>query len=259
MTTPAIPTVKQGGSRFYVHPLTDQKAVGVTSVLNMLPKEFLKFWAAKVTAETAVDQLGAVTNLVINGDREGAVDYLKRAHTRSVGGSANVGTEVHELAELMSRGLPIPPVHPDLQPYVDHFSEFLDIFQPEFLHIEETVWSETHGYAGSFDAIARIGNELVIIDNKTTRSGVHAEVALQLSAYERADYILRPDGTQVPIPELDAAAVLHLRPEGWKLVPVQTSDEAFAVFLALKEVMEWDKRLSKAVIGKPIRHEELAS
>lgn len=63
---------------------------------------------------------------------------------------------------------------------------------------------------------------------------------------------------QVPLPKMDAAAVLHLRPGGWNLVPVQTSDEAFTVFLALKEVMEWEKRLSKAVIGKPIRHEEAA-
>lgn len=98
---------------------------------------------------------------------------------------------------------------------------------------------------------------MVLGDNKTTKSGVHAEVALQLSAYERADYILLPDGTQVPIPSIDAAAVLHLRPEGWKLVPIQTSDDAFKTFLALKEVMAWDKTLSKAVVGKPIRIEDL--
>lgn len=258
MTTPAVPTIKQGGSRFYVHPLTDQKAVGVTSVLNMLPKDFLKFWAAKMTAEAAVDQFGTLASFVADGRRDDAVDWLKRAHTRSVGDAANVGSEVHEMCERLARGLELPALHPDIAVFVDHFREFIDIFQPEFLFVEETVWSETHGYAGSFDAIARIGNEVVILDNKTTKSGVHAEVALQLSAYERADYILRPDGTQVELPRLDAAAVLHLRPEGWHLVPIQTSDEAFAVFLALKEVMEWEKRLSKAVIGKPIRHEEAA-
>jgi hypothetical protein len=257
MTTPQVPTIKRQGSRFYVHPLTDQKAVGVTSVLNMLPKEFLKFWAAKVTAETAVDQFSTLASFVASGNREDAVDWLKRAHSRNTAGAADVGGDVHDLVELLARGRPLPPVHPDVQPYLDHFREFLDVFSPDFIFIEETVWSETHGYAGSFDAIARIGSETVIIDYKTTRSGVHAEVALQLSAYERADYILRPDGTQEPIPDLDAAAVLHLRPEGWKLVPVQTSDELFDVFLALKQVHRWDKELSKVVIGQPIRVEDV--
>lgn len=257
MTTPAIPTIKQGGSRFYVHPLTEKKAVGVTSVLNCLPKDFLKFWAAKVTAETAVNQFGTLASFVADGKSEDAVDWLKRAHMRSVGGAADTGSEVHELAERISRGLKLPAIHPDIQPYVDHFNEFVSIFEPEYLFIEETVWSDTHGYAGSFDAIARIGNEIVIIDNKTTKSGVHAEVAIQLSAYERADYILRPDGSQVELPKFDAAAVLHLRPEGWQLVPIQTSDEAFGTFLALKEIMDWERRISKAVVGKPIRHEEL--
>ena len=255
MTTPKVSTVKKGGSRFYIHPTSRLQVPGVTSVVGMLPKEFLKFWAAKVTAEAAVDNVGAVVNLVANGDRDGAIDYLKRAHMRSVGKSADIGTDVHDVVERLSRGEQVGRVHPDLQVFVDHFNEFLDIFQPEYLFLEETVWSETHGYAGSFDAIAVIQGETIIIDNKTTKSGVHAEVALQMAAYANADYIVSADGDKVPLPTIDGAAVLHLRPEGWNLVPVAITPEVFQVFLNLIPVVSWERELSRSVVGRPLSKE----
>lgn len=256
MTTPKVATIKRGGSRFYVNPDTGEKVPGVTSVLNMLPKEFLKFWAAKVVAEVAVDQAGSWIGLALNGDPQGAIDYLKRAPMRDTGGAAARGTEAHDIFEKMSLGEKVGRIHPDMEPYRDHFQEFLDTFQPEFLAMEGTVWSDTHGFAGSFDWIARIGDDVVIGDNKTTRSGVHAEVCIQLNTYAAADYILDPDGTQTPLPDITAAAVFHVRPEGWNLVPVVYDPELILpFFLALKKVMEWDKEVSKTVIGKPIPKE----
>ena len=58
MTTPKIPTVHKNDSRLYVwdggeHP-------GVTSVVGMLPKPGLMFWAAKKVAEAAIEK-GTVT------------------------------------------------------------------------------------------------------------------------------------------------------------------------------------------------------
>jgi hypothetical protein len=257
MTTPKVSTVKKGGSRFYVHPTSRLQVPGVTSVVGMLPKDFLKFWAAKMTAEAAVDNIGAVVQMAVNGDRDGAVDYLKRAHMRSVGKSADIGTDVHDLVERISRGETVARVHPDLQVFVDHFNEYMADFQPEYLHLEETVWSEKYGYAGSFDAIAKIHGETIIIDNKTTKSGVHGEVAIQMAAYANADYIIDADGEQKPIPKLDGAAVLHLRPEGWQLVPVSITDEVFEVFLSLMKVHKWDKDLSKGVLGRPLTKESV--
>lgn len=257
MTTPKVSTVKKGGSRFYVHPTSRVQVPGVTSVVGMLPKEFLKFWAAKMTAECAVDNVGAVVQMAVNGDRDGAIDYLKRAHMRNVGKAADVGSDVHDLVERISRGEEVGRVHPDLQVFVDHFNEFLDTFQPEYLHLEETVWSETHGYAGSFDAIAKVQGETIIIDNKTTRSGVHAEVALQMAAYANADYIINPEGEKVDLPAIDGAAVLHLRPEGWKVVPVAISEEVFKTFLSLIPVLQWERDLSKSVLGRPLTKEAI--
>lgn len=252
MSDPKVGTIQRSGSRFYVMPGTGDKVPGVTSVVGMLPKDFLRYWAAKLVAETAVDSLAAVVQLAMN-DREGAIDYLKRAPDRFTKGAADVGSAVHDMFERMSLGESPGRVTPDVKPYVDHFNAFLEEFNPEFLEVEQTVWSETYRYAGSFDAIARIGDENVLIDYKTTRSGVHEEVALQLAAYRFADFLLDPDGAQRPLPEVHAGAVLHVRPEEWKLVPVRCDEEVFEHFVHLRRgSFEWDKDIKKTVLGNPI-------
>ena len=251
MTTPRIPTISRGGSRFYVHPETDAKAPGVTSIVSMLPKSFLRYWAAKVVAEQAVENLGEVVGLAMR-DREAAIDFLKRAPDRDTKKAADVGSEVHAVFESLARGEDVRRLHPEIQVFADHFREFLDEYQPEFVHLEETVWSEEHDYAGSFDVIARIQGELVVGDWKTTRSGVHEEVALQLSAYRHADYIIRPDGTKIPLPKVDGGFVLHVRPEGWELRPVRCDRSVFRFFLALREVFDWERDVKSTVIGDPL-------
>ena len=259
MTSPKVSTIKRNGSRFYVHPESDVKAVGVTSVLNMLPKEFLKVWAAKLVAETAVDNAGSWIGIALAGDRQGAIDYLKKAPMRNTGSAANRGTDAHDLFERLAAGekLGRRDIHPDMTLFVDHFRQWLDLAKPEFLHLEATVWSDTYGYAGSFDALAKFTDEdgverNVILDWKTTRSGVHAEVALQLNAYANADYILHPDGTQEPLPEIHGAAVLWVVPEEWGFYPVALDPEFMEVFRALQTVLRWEKDLKSGAVGSPI-------
>lgn len=254
MTTPKINTISRSGSRFYVEPTTAEKVPGVTSIVGMLPKPFLTNWAAKMAAEFAVDNLGAV-QAVARNDRQGAVDLIKGAHRRFTGEAADMGTSVHELYDRLAHGETLGAVHPDYDPYLRHWDAFVKEFKPEFVFMEETVWSDAHKYAGSFDAYANIDGERVWVDYKTTRSGVHNEVALQLAAYRYADHILRPDGSKVPNPEADAGAVLHVRPEGWSLVPVDCGERAFETFLHLRAIFDWDKDFQKAALGNPVNAE----
>ncbi|MBM7770616.1 hypothetical protein JOD54_000820 [Actinokineospora baliensis] len=248
----ALKTIKRGESRFYVDPETREKVPGVTSVIDMVPKNFLTFWAAKETAEWAADNLGAVVSLLLNGQRQAAVDTMKAAHRRTTGAAAETGTEVHVLFEKLARGQRVGRQHPEMEPYVRHINEFLDRYQPEFLFIEESVWSDQHKYAGSFDALVRIEGETVMLDAKSTRSGVHPEVALQLSAYSHADRIVTQDGAHAELPTVDAGAVLHLRPEAWQLVPARVDDDVFAYFLILRQVFDWVRDVSGTVLGAPL-------
>lgn len=259
----AIRTIQRGGSRFYVDPTTAAKYPGVTSVVGMLPKPFLVHWAARMTAETAVANLPAVASIA-ERDEAGAVDYLRNAHSRYTKLRAKVGSDAHDLFERMARGEAIGRVHPDLEPYRQGFAEFLDAVRPELLRAEDIAWSDTHEYAGSFDAILRVrlGEDgkpdhesgewhTLIVDWKTSKS-TYPDVALQMSAYAHADRIIAPDGSTEPMPEFDGAAVLHITPEGWAFKPVRIDREIFDVFLTLRRVFTWDRETSKTVIGRAI-------
>lgn len=249
-----VSTLQRGGSRWYVDPDDGSiKVPGVTSVVGMTPKEFLTYWNAKIVAETAVEHRDTVLELA-KKDPMGAVDYLKGAPRRYTKAAADLGSTAHSYFERLARGEEIRDrhVHADVKPHVRWFREFLDEMQPEFIHLEETVWSDQHQYAGSFDAIARIGEEVVGLDWKTSKS-VYDSVALQLSAYRYSDRIILADtGESVGMPEWDGGAVLHVRPEGWQLVPVECGERVFETFLHLRSVFDWEREGKKRVIGKAV-------
>lgn len=258
-----IRTIQRGGSRWYVDPETAIKYPGVTSIVAMLPKPFLVWWAARMTAEAAVSNLPAVASIA-ERDEAGAVDYLRNAHSRYTKLRARIGSDAHDLFERMARGEAIGRVHPDLEPYRQGFAEFLDVVRPELVRAEDIAWSDTHQYAGSFDAILRVrlGEDgkpdhlsgewhTLIVDWKTSKS-TYPDVALQMSAYAHADKIVAPDGTSEPMPEFDGAAVLHITPDGWAFKPVRIDPEVFDVFLTLRKVFTWDREISKTVLGRAI-------
>lgn len=271
-----VRTVQRGGSRFYIHPeKPETKVPGVTSVCGMLPKPFLAFWNAKMVAELAVDSLPFVEQMAAR-DRQGAVDYLKGAARRYTKMRADVGSAAHDLFERMIRGeggfTERDPrgryrvsVHPDLETYRANFAEFLEVVGPELVGAEDVAWSDIHEYAGSFDAILRVWLDsenkptpdrsgtpvLLIVDWKTSKD-THAEVALQMSAYAYADKIIHADGSESPMPEFDGAAVLHITPEQWAFKPVRIEPEIFAFFLSLRHIFDWDRDVSKTVIGRAI-------
>ncbi|MFJ9616697.1 hypothetical protein [Streptomyces noursei] len=260
-----VRTVQRGGSRFYVHPERPEiKVPGVTSVVGMLPKPFLMYWAAKMTAELAVDSLPFVAQMA-ERDRQGAIDYLKGAARRYTRIRAEIGSQAHDLFERMIRGEAVGRVHPDLEPYRRNFAEFLAAVNPELVGAEDVAWSDTHEYAGSFDAMLRVwlddknrpmpdrsGTPVLLIADWKTSKDIHAEVALQMAAYAYADRIIRPDGSSTPMPEFDGAAVLHITPDGWAFKPVCIEREIYEFFLSLRRVFTWDHDVSKTVIGRAI-------
>lgn len=252
MTTPKLATIHRGGSRYYVHPDTGIKIPGVTSILNMLPKSFLKFWASKVVAEYAIDHLGDMVNIVLRGDKQGAIDYLKNAPNRDTKDAAETGSAVHEAIETILSGKPLGRVRPDVEIYVRLFEKFMEDIQPKMLAQEETVWSEEHDYMGSFDGLGEIGDKVAWFDWKTTRSGIHAEVALQLAAYRFSQYVIQPDGSTKPTPPANGGLVLHVRPEKLQLVEVQCDEEVFDFFTHLRHTFRWIDGKEREVIGKTV-------
>lgn len=267
--------IKRGAGGQYYNPITGEKAPGVTGILNNLPKDGLIYWSRAKVAEFAVNNAGALVQMLLNAhsaadyekSKKAAEDWLKNSPSRETQQSADTGSSVHSLVETMSRGEPLGFVHPDFQPYVERYDRFLQKYQPEFEYIEDAVWSETYGYAGTFDAIAKIDGERLILDTKTTRGkDVYSSVSLQMCAYSRADWLITasdaprslsdtspPELVQTPMPPVDGAAVIHLRPDSSAIVPVDIHDpDIWETFLHLLTVRRWEKETSKRVIGARI-------
>lgn len=83
--------------------------------------------------------------------------------------------------------------------------------------------------------------------------GVYAEAGLQMSAYRAAEIAWLRDGTKVPMPPTHPVGiVLHLRPEGYLVVPALCDEAVFDHFRYARRVADWTSETSKKVIAPPL-------
>src|SRR5262249_23693029 len=113
---------------------------------------------------------------------------------------------------------------------------------------EVTLWSHTYGYAGTADWIAEIGGHIWLGGNKTGKS-VYPEVGLQLAALAGADCVLRADGNEGDLPDLQFLRALPVRPSSYKMVTVNCWDDNFRAFLAAREIYSWVHETAPNVLG----------
>lgn len=221
-------------TRFYTWQ--GQVYPSVTTILQAVAKPALVPWAARRVAEAAVADAHVLVKLR-EIDPEAAIERLAKAVWRNKTRAALTGTQLHRAAEAIT-GHGRFELTPESAPFVRQFEAFLAACQPSFRHREVAVYSRTHGYAGTLDAIAEMGGRTVLLDFKTSK-GVYSEHALQLAAYRHAEFVGADDGTELPLPAIDAAYILHITPERWRLIEMDAGDETFAAFLAAKTLSAW--------------------
>ena len=246
MTNPALAR-DTGNGRYYFHPGRDNSSR--PSITNIMGKKYKPLFAAGMReaanyAAESKDRLGALTT--------DEVFQLVSHPPRKDDSPAKIGDLVHSWIESDIKGEP-KTLADDTAPQTarwmwQNWLKFKDYYKPEFTATEFTVWSDTHGYAGTADLGMRINGMHVLADTKTGKRA-YPEVAMQLAAIQYADFILEPDGRERPVPEYDGYAVLHLRPRSATLHPVYKIPEAFQAFLALKAVFDWDVQHADSTIG----------
>jgi hypothetical protein len=229
-----------------------------------------------------------------------ALRYLKGAADRKRDAAAGKGSAVHGWCESIVRenvgpdGYLVIPDHgpvlaqipEELRPYVSGFLKWNDLWLPRFVNVEFTVYSREFGYAGTSDALVMIwcqrreDGELVpgpredgrvvrlphtgwarsIVDFKT--GNLYEEAALQVASYAKAEFIGLPDGSELPMPKVDHAALLYLKEDGsyeFRWVPgavsTQTLDSLFEFFKIVAGVAYYRAEVAGSVIGKPVKGE----
>ena len=132
---------------------------------------------------------------------------------------------------------------------MDAFHQFREDHNPEYIETESTVFSREYGYAGTMDAVLSIGGKVYVVDYKTGKK-VWPEAALQLAAYRNAEFIGRARGREDELPPCDGGLVVHIRPDGYRVIPVDTSDATFDTFLSALDVFRWNRVDGDTSIGR---------
>lgn len=257
--------------------MSDTRYASVTSLTGLLPKN-LVWWAGNTVAQCAVDEWDEIGRM---DSKEEAYDYLRRAHQRVSSKAMDLGSEVHRYAEAYHLGKPMPTPPLPVKAYLDQLARFFYDWRPEVIAAETKVYHRnTRGqaYAGTLDLLVKIDGETAVVDIKTGRN-VWPEAALQINAYAYADFLIAdpnhpgaiqhtpgrgrrwyewhgPPADEVEMPDVEAGYVLHLRPDGYSLLPVPIEDRLYDLFLSLFRVLEWEDQIKKTALGaalpKPI-------
>lgn len=237
-------------SRGRTYKWGSESFTSVTTILSRgIPKPALTNWAAKSVAEFVAENIDQVNTLCAK-DKSAAIDLCKGSPWRTRDKAANLGTLIHDYAEAHVLGAARPDAPPEAEAKLAWFYAFLDDFAPEFVLSEATVFNRQWGWAGTLDAVCDIAGERWLIDYKTGKD-VYPESALQLSAYERGEFVGMPDGTEAPMPPVDRCGVLHLSDTGYRLIPVETGDEVYRCFLYAQQIQRFVDEMSNDVLGAP--------
>lgn len=250
----------------------DERFPSVTTIISRgVPKPALPNWAARKVAETAVEQHHIWQPMA----RHDQIDWLKRSPWRDTQAAQITGSTIHDWAEKRALGIPVTTsdLDPEHRPYAESWLSFVHMCEPTWEMAEASVYSREHNYAGTLDALLRLSDRavekiaeaggpdmsgLILVDYKTSRSGIYPEVALQLAAYRHAEFVGLPDGTEHPMPAADRCAALWIRPDGWDLIPVDAHHIAFEAFLAARQIADFSDGLGKRLLGRPVAFPEPA-
>lgn len=284
-----------GGGMVTVRP---RRYVSVTTALGVVNKDALKFWSANLAARRAMANIPALIGAARIDDcgrSRARTDpppckvcakcieaWIALYHVGETERRAREGSAAHDVFERwILRGDWVyepradwgeyAPTQDEMAPYILRLKEFIQDYglNPEsFLVAECTVWSHTHGYAGTLDAIieikpvtkkaaefcARVNLPMgvpsdtpvrVLVDLKSREgedAAIYQEYVLQLAGYRFAETMtpkLAAPEMERPMFATDAAVVLQVRPDGYTFRPVLADGKAMKAFRAVLDLSGW--------------------
>lgn len=193
----------------------------VTTIIGVLNKPALLYWAAELAAEAALDNQATWRGMLNDRGRAEVIKWLRDARFRRPKNklsSAELGTTVHQACEEYA----LTGIRPDrdrlagiarthggdqldidteltvIGAMLDQFDGWLQRFTPAYQATEVCCYSPTYGYAGTADAFLTIDGFRAIADYKTSREPFDSQgkprtpypeqVGLQLAAYRYAEF-----------------------------------------------------------------------
>ena len=181
---------------------------------------------------------------------------LKRVGNRSYPAAEDIareasaiGTGVHDYILDRSKGKK-PKVASKYARPVANYEKFRKVFKPKTLLADAMVYSLKHGYAGTLDEVAEIGDKQVLIDWKTSKE-LYPDYKMQVEAYYRAIIEMLTTDVTVALPAVHELWLVQLDKEKEfdekkHVLKFEPNIERFKAFLGLRSYFYWNKQLNAA-------------
>lgn len=203
--------------------INGKEYVRVTATLNVISKQRLLNWVKKV-------------------GRDKANKILASRQT--------VGIVIHKLIENILNGesVPLYEYESEIQKSINKFYMFKDAAKLKPVALEQPIWSNIFGYAGTIDYVGYYKSPLkffkrkkpkfldlsyVIIDWKTSK-GIYEQYGLQVAAYAQAF-------TELTGKKVDGAVIVLFR-DGvlrFKEYTKEELDDLFEIYKAVLTIYRW--------------------
>lgn len=149
------------------------------------------------------------------------------------------GNKITHDAKFSANGEPEQEITAEEYGAIISFARWAEAERPRFLLTETTVCSKKYGYAGTVDAVAMIGDEVYILDWKTSKN-IYPSMEIQIAAYREA---FREMGYEWA--EMAKIAILQVgydrNKAGYKFTEIPLNG-TFETFLATRNIWEREAR-----------------
>ncbi len=233
------PAIQRSADHFYTYE--GERYPGVTGILDILDKSGpLMGWAAKMTAEAAVEAAALLPGMLEVSGADGVIKFLTARRNWKLDEARDLGTDVHAMAELVVKGEPTPSMTETTRERVLHYAAWWKASGWTLRLAEAMVVFPTHRYGGTFDLLCYDRDGRTVLADIKTGKGVYREVALQLAAYGLAP-IVAPTGSPkaYPMPKIDRYVVLHVTTAGVREVEIAVGTAEHMAWLACIDLHSW--------------------
>jgi hypothetical protein len=218
---------------------------GVTGILKVLDKSGpLMAWAARQTAEAAINLYPQFQPIMNTTGPEGLIKMLTSRSSWKRDEAANLGTEVHALADMVVNAQPTPPMPEPVRLRVLKYADWWKASGWTLRISEAMVVHPDWEYGGTFDLLARDRDGKTVLADIKTGKGVYREAVLQLTAYGLAKFVA-PVGSPLayPMPPIDRYVVLHVTLEGVTEIEINVGDLERLAWLGCLDLARWSESM----------------
>lgn len=234
---------------------------GVTTMLKVLDKsDALMSWAARQTAEAALNLIHAKDSpgfidstaliaLLDSVGRKGTIRALTSRSSWQRDEAAQLGTEVHRLAESMhsDAGQYTLPTLPDgIRKRIEAYADWWNASGWTRPLTEVMGVNPSVGYGGTLDLLARDADGRLVLADIKTGKGVYREAILQLTAYGDFTVMQYPTLGQwklAVMPKVDRYVILHVTLDGVREVELTVGQDERMAWLDCVDLYRWTQKV----------------